>query len=184
MNVKAQSNQELLARLIGKRAAYRFRGAYLSTLFHRHSGLAPLHVARELVLRSLYEDLQVGAIFSDPSRVRQYLQVHFKAYESEAFVVMYIDTQHRLIEAVEMFRGSLSSTVVHVREIVKEALRRNAAAVIVAHNHPSSCAEPSPADRVLTERIVEALALVEMRLLDHFIVAGPTTVSLAERGML
>jgi DNA repair protein RadC len=184
MNVKAQSNQELLARLIGKRAAYRLRGAYLSTLFHGHSGLAPLHVARELVLRSLHEDLQAGNIFSDPSRVREYLQVHFKAYEREVFVVMYIDTQHRLIETVEMFRGSLNSTEVHPREIVKEGLRRNAAAVIVAHNHPSGCAEPSQADRILTGRIAEALQLVQMRLLDHFVVGGPTIVSLAERGWL
>jgi DNA repair protein RadC len=102
----------------------------------------------------------------------------------EIFVVLFLDSQHRLIAADEMFRGTLAQTSVYPREIVKAALDRNAAAVIFAHNHPSGVAEPSRADELLTQALKQALALVDIRTLDHFVVAGNRVVSFAERGLL
>ena len=105
-------------------------------------------------------------------------------FEHEVFAVLFLDTQHRLIEYAEMFRGTIDSASVYPRELVKEALRLNAAAVIVSHNHPSGNPEPSRADEVLTQRLKEALALVDVRTLDHIIVAGGSTISFAERGLI
>ena len=105
-------------------------------------------------------------------------------FEHEVFAVLFLDTQHRLIEYSELFRGTIDSASVYPRELVKETLRLNAAAVIVSHNHPSGNPEPSGADKVLTQRLREALALVDVRTLDHIIVAGGTTTSFAERGLI
>ena len=119
-----------------------------------------------------------------PVAVRKYLSAKLADFEHEVFAVLFLDTQHRLIEYSELFRGTIDSASVYPRELVKEALRLNAAAVIVSHNHPSGNPEPSGADKVLTQRLREALALVDVRTLDHIIVAGDSTTSFAERGLI
>lgn len=119
-----------------------------------------------------------------PVAVRKYLSAKLADFEHEVFAVLFLDTQHRLIEYSELFRGTIDSASVYPRELVKEALRLNAAAVIVSHNHPSGNPEPSGADKVLTQRLREALALVDVRTLDHIIVAGGSTISFAERGLI
>ncbi|EOA5673152.1 DNA repair protein RadC, partial [Pseudomonas aeruginosa] len=128
--------------------------------------------------------MQRGASFSSPVAVKEYLSAKLAGFEHEVFAVLFLDTQHRLIEYSELFRGTIDSASVYPRELVKEALRLNAAAVIVSHNHPSGNPEPSGADKVLTQRLREALALVDVRTLDHIIVAGGSTISFAERGLI
>ncbi|MFO0207354.1 MAG: RadC family protein, partial [Betaproteobacteria bacterium] len=123
-------------------------------------------------------------VLNSPERVRQFLQLQLAGREHEVFMVLYLDAQNRLLREQELFRGTLTQTSVHPREVVKQALRFNAAAVILAHNHPSGVAEPSRADELLTRALREALALVDVRVHDHLIVAGPATVSFAERGLL
>ena len=119
-----------------------------------------------------------------PAAVRDCLRIHFAGREYESFVALWLDSQHRLIVADELFRGTLTQTSVYPREIVKAALRHNAAAVIFAHNHPSGVTDPSQSDRMLTDALKQSLALVDVRVLDHFIVAGSQTMSFAERGMI
>ena len=116
--------------------------------------------------------------------VRDYLRTKIAELEHEVFVTLLLDSQNRLIEYIELFRGTLAQTSVYPREVVKVALSRNAAAMILAHNHPSGVAEPSRADELLTQSLKQALALVDVRVLDHFVVAGAETVSFAERGLL
>jgi DNA repair protein RadC len=116
--------------------------------------------------------------------VKDYLCVHFGALEHEVFAVVFLDAQNRVLAFKEMFRGSVSQTSVYPREIVKEALALNAAAVILAHNHPSGHAEPSRADETLTHALRSALLLVDVRVLDHMVVAGSDVTSFAERGLL
>jgi len=113
-----------------------------------------------------------------------YLHLHFFGQEYESFFVLFVDAQNHLIAAKEMFRGTLTQTAVFPREILKEALQQNAAVVIFAHNHPSGIAEPSRADEVLTQSLKQALALVDVTVLDHFIVAGSGILSFAERGLI
>lgn len=125
-----------------------------------------------------------GTTFSSPGIARDYLRLMLGAREHEVFVVVTLDSQHRLIEVIEMFRGTIDAAAVYPREVVKEALVRNASTVILAHNHPSGVAEPSAADRVLTDRLKAALALVDVRVLDHLVVGGDTIVSFAERGWI
>ncbi|MFZ3203919.1 MAG: DNA repair protein RadC [Pseudomonas sp.] len=127
---------------------------------------------------------QRGAAFTSPELVKEYLIAKLAGFEHEVFAALFLDTKHHLIQYVEMFRGTIDSASVYPREVVKEALRLNAAAVIFSHNHPSGQPEPSQADKILTQRLKEALALVEVRSLDHIIVAGQRTVSFAERGLL
>lgn len=121
---------------------------------------------------------------NSPQAVRDYLRLRIADREHEVFVCLFLDAQHRLIAAEEMFRGTLTQTSVYPREVVKAALRHNAAAVIFAHNHPSGVAEPSRADELLTAALKQALALVDCRALDHIVVAGQRTTSFAERGLL
>ncbi|WP_301361977.1 RadC family protein [Stutzerimonas nitrititolerans] len=128
--------------------------------------------------------VQRGAPFNAPDIVKEYLGAKLAGLEHEVFAVLFLDNQHRLIEYIEMFRGTIDSASVYPREVVKEALKRNAAAVILSHNHPSGHAEPSQADRTLTERLKDALGLVDVRTLDHIIVAGLERVSFAELGLL
>ena len=116
--------------------------------------------------------------------MRDYLRLALGARAHEVFVVLFLDAQHRVLSDAELFRGSLTQTSVYPREVVKAALAANAAAVIFAHNHPSGVAQPSQADELLTRQLKEALALVEIKVLDHFIVAGSQTLSFAERGLL
>jgi len=121
---------------------------------------------------------------SAPANTRAFLRAHLGQLEHEVFAMLVLDTRHRLIEYVELFRGTIDGASVHPREVVKETLNRNGAAVIFAHNHPSGVAEASQADELITRRLRDALALIDVRVLDHFIVAGESTLSFAERGLL
>lgn len=141
-----------------------------------------LEVARELLMRDLAQRMKGGPLLESPDAIREWLSLYFLGYEREAFLVLFLDTRHRLIHASELFQGTLHGTEVHPREVVREALHHNAACVCVAHNHPSGNATPSSSDRALTTRLKQALDLVDIRLLDHFVVAGNTIVSLAMRG--
>jgi DNA repair protein RadC len=121
---------------------------------------------------------------TSPAHTARYLKLRLRRREREVFAVLLLDSQHRVIEYEELFFGTIDGTSVHPREVVRAALRRNAAAVIVAHNHPSGVAEPSQADVRITERLRSALALVDVRLLDHFVVGDVDVTSLAERGLI
>jgi DNA repair protein RadC len=145
---------------------------------------AQLAAATELARRSLQEGLKAGSALTSPGAVRDYLRLVLAARDHEVFVVLFLDAQHRVLRSAELFRGTLTQTSVYPREVVRAALAANAAAVIFAHNHPSGIAQPSQADELLTRQLREALALVEIRVLDHFIVAGNQTLSFAERGLL
>lgn len=125
-----------------------------------------------------------GVSFGSPADVKVYLTAKLASLDHEVFAVLFLDNRHRLIEYVEMFRGTIDGASVHPREVVKEALRLNAAAVILAHPHPSGNPEPSAADKAITRQLREALALIDVRTLDHIVVAGNATVSFAERGLL
>ena len=155
----------------------------------RVKGLGPAKSAQfiaalELARRSIDERLRSGAALTSPSAVRDYLRLALASRQHEVFVCIWLDAQHKVTAIEEPFRGTLTQTSVYPREIVKAALARNAAAVIFAHNHPSGVAQPSQADELLTRNLKEALALVEVKVLDHFIVAGNQAVSFAERGLL
>jgi len=143
-----------------------------------------LGVARELLLRDLREQMRSGPLMTSPQVLRDWLRLYCAGLEHEVFLALYLDAQHRLIEVEELFRGTLTQTSVYPRELVKGALARNAAALAVAHNHPSGEAEPSRADELLTQNLKHALSLVDVRVIDHFVVAGDTVVSFAERGLV
>jgi len=152
-------------------------------------GLGPAKTAQlaavmEIARRCLRENLQSGGALASPGAVRDYLRLAIADREHEVFVCLWLDAQHRVISCEELFRGTLTQTSVYPREIVKAGLKANAAAVIFAHNHPSGVAQPSQADELLTRNLREALALVEIKVLDHFIVAGSQALSFAERGLL
>jgi len=138
----------------------------------------------EIVKRALHESVARGDALSSPEAVRDYLRLALATRPVEVFIGLFLDTQHRLIAADELFHGTLAQTSVFPREVVKAALGYNAAAVIFAHNHPSGVAEPSRADELLTQSLKQALSLVDIRTLDHFVVAGPTVLSFAERGLI
>jgi DNA repair protein RadC len=125
-----------------------------------------------------------GAALTSSRAVRAYLRLRIGAEECERFVALWLNNQHQVIEVEELSRGTICQTAVYPREVVKSALRANAAAVIFAHNHPSGLAEPSLVDKLLTRNLEEALALVEVRVLDHFVIAGNASMSFAERGLL
>jgi DNA repair protein RadC len=145
---------------------------------------AQFAAAVELARRCLAEQMKKRSALTSPGAVRDYLRLALAAKPHEVFVCIWLDAQHRVIDCVEAFRGTLTQTSVYPREIVKAALGANAAAVIFAHNHPSGAAQPSQADELLTRNLKEALALVEVKVLDHFIVAGNQAISFAERGLL
>jgi DNA repair protein RadC len=152
-------------------------------------GLGPAKAAQfaaaiELARRSLEEKLRESAALTSPGAVRDYLRLKLGRREEEVFVCIWLDAQHKVIEIDPAFTGTLTQTSVYPREIVKKALARNAAAVIFAHNHPSGVAQPSQADELLTRTLKDALALVEVKVLDHFVVAGNQAISFAERGLL
>ena len=146
--------------------------------------MVKLQAARELAARAIIEDLRGRDCLSSPRAVRDLLKLRLAGLPHEVFVCIQLDAQHRVISIEELFRGTLTQTSVYPREVVKAALRANAAAVIFAHNHPSGVAEPSHADEILTRSLKSALALVDVQVLDHFIVAGSTAMSFAERGLL
>ena len=143
-----------------------------------------LGVARELLLRDLHAQMCTGPVMNTPQVLRDWLCLHCANLEHEVFLVLYLTAQLQLIEAEELFRGTLNQTSVYPRELVKGAISRNAAAVVVAHNHPSGHAEPSRADEFLTQTLKQALSLVDVRVVDHLIVAGGTVLSFAERGLI
>ena len=145
---------------------------------------AAIKAAGELARRTLHSEISRGDVLNSPSAVRDYLTLWLRDRPSESFVGLFLDNQNRLLAAVELFHGTLSQTAVYPREIVRRAIELNAGAVIFAHNHPSGLAEPSHADRLLTDALKAALAHLEIRVLDHLIVAGNRTMSFAERGLL
>jgi DNA repair protein RadC len=155
----------------------------------RCRGLGPAKIAQlkagvEIARRALVEEMRHGGALTSPEAVRDYLKLSLAGLPHETFVVLFLDSQHRLLAADELFRGTLAQTSVYPREVVKAALAHNAAAVIFAHNHPSGVAEPSRADELLTQALKQALSLIDVRTLDHFVVAGHRVVSFAERGLL
>jgi DNA repair protein RadC len=152
-------------------------------------GLGPAKAAQfaaavELARRSLQEKMKENSALTSPGAVRDYLRLALSRREEEVFVCIWLDAQHKVIQVEQAFSGTLTQTSVYPREIVKKALERNAAAVIFAHNHPSGVAQPSQADELLTRNLKEALALVDVKVLDHFIIAGNQAISFAERGLL
>jgi DNA repair protein RadC len=145
---------------------------------------AELQAAAEIARRQLSETLRAGPSLASPRATRDFLSSQLRDREHEVFCCLYLDKRHRLIQYQELFRGTIDGASVHPREIVKLALQRNSAAVIIAHNHPSGVAEPSKADEMITQRVKEALDLVDIRLLDHIIIGDGASVSLAERGLV
>ncbi|GAB2852852.1 DNA repair protein RadC [Pseudoduganella ginsengisoli] len=145
---------------------------------------AELQAVLELSRRALAEQMQAGVALNSPHAVKQYLRLSLSRQPYESFHVLFLDVKNRLIDACELFRGTLSHTSVYPREVVREALHRNAASVMLAHNHPSGAPEPSDSDLLLTRALGQALALVDVRVLDHFVVAGHQVHSFAEHGQL
>jgi len=150
-------------------------------------GLGParacaLSAALELGSRHLAAALQRGEALTDPGAAGRYFARRLRGYPHEVFAALFLDTRHRALAFEELFRGSVDGAEVHPREVVRRALAHNAAALIIGHNHPSGSAEPSAADRAVTARLKQALALVDVRLLDHFVIGDGMPVSLAARG--
>jgi DNA repair protein RadC len=191
MNVTALSREDLVSEMLAPlpptfaAGALRVSDADLSAPPSPESLLARrLSVARELLLRDLREQMHRGPVMTSPQILRDWLRLYCAGLEHEVFLVLYLDANHRLIEPQELFRGTLTQTSVYPREVVKGALARNAAALAVAHNHPSGQAEPSRADEFLTQTLKSTLSLVDVRIIDHFVVAGDQVVSFAERGLI
>jgi len=134
--------------------------------------------------RVLLERVRNVELLSSPDAVKDFLRVRLGTLEHEVFAIIHLDAQQRVIEYVEMFRGTVTQTSVYPREVVKEVLARNTAAVVLVHNHPSGSAQPSRADEALTQTLKSALALVDVRVLDHMVVAGPEVLSMAEKGLM
>lgn len=139
----------------------------------------------ERAIRLLDRHLRVsGQPLTSSHAVRDMLRLQMAGLEREVFMVFYLDNQNRLLESETVFLGTINQTEVHAREIVKGALRHNAAAVILAHNHPSGCIDPSHADKTVTQRLIQALGLIEVRVLDHFVVGRSDILSFAEQGLI
>lgn len=162
--------------------------AQLSELTQVHgigsSKYVQLQAIFEMSRRALSEQMQVKDVLNSPKQVRDFLCLKLGQLTREVFMVLFLDSQNRIVTTEEMFSGTLMQTSVYPREVVKRALHHNAASVIFAHNHPSGIAQQSQADEMITKQLKEALALVDVRVLDHFIVAGNATLSFAERGLL
>ncbi len=198
------SNRELLVLLVGEEAAAPLAHRPLTDLFALSSASttsttpvtlcedvpaylpsATIGAAKELMARALTEALHTTDCLDAPAAVRDLLRLRPAHLPHALFAVLLLDARPHLIDFVELFRGTLTQTSVYPREVVKLALARNAAAVLFAHNHPSGATEPSRADELLTRTLKESLALVDVRVLDHFIVAGPAQpISFAERGLI
>jgi DNA repair protein RadC len=145
---------------------------------------AALQASLELARRHYQELMQSGPMLTDPRSTREYLRMRLRDLGHEVFCCLYLDNRNRVIACEELFRGTIDGATVHPREVVKRALAHNAAAVILAHNHPSGVAEPSQADELITRRIKDSLAAVDIRVLDHLVVGDGLCESMAERGML
>jgi DNA repair protein RadC len=175
----------LIERFGGIRATLNASPAELRTI--RGVGdakIATLFAARECGSRYLRERLRPGVTIGSPADSREFLLATLRDRPHEVFCCLFMDNRHRVLAFDELFRGTIDAAAVYPREIVKQALSRNAAAVILAHNHPSGIAEPSQSDQLITRRIRDALELVDIRLLDHFVIGDNCCVSLASRGML
>lgn len=143
-----------------------------------------LQVARQILMRDLVVDMQASPVMESPDKARDWLKLHCAGLEHEVFILLFLDVRNRLIAVEDMFRGTLAQTTVYPRELLKAVLRHNASSVIVAHNHPSGAPEPSKTDRMLTTQMTSALLLVDVKVIDHFIVAGDRVLSFAEQGLL
>lgn len=143
-----------------------------------------LQSALEITRRHLRQGLQRGSVMSSPQATRDYLRSCLRTLPREVFVCLYLDSQHALIQDEQLFAGTLDGAAVYPREVVRRCLQLNCAAVIFAHNHPSGLAEPSQADRLITQRLVEALNLIDVRVLDHLVIGDPGVSSFAELGYL
>ncbi|MFM2346056.1 MAG: hypothetical protein RL654_809 [Pseudomonadota bacterium] len=180
-----QMAQQLLDRFQGLGGLLRADGAALAGV----KGLGPAKRAEllavlELARRTLAAEMARRPVFDSPSAVRDFLRLELAELGHEVFAVLFLDVQHRLIRFEPMFRGTLTQTSVYPREVLKRALALEAAAVILAHNHPSGVAEPSKADEFLTQSLKTALQMIDVRVLDHFVVGRGPVVSFAERGLL
>jgi DNA repair protein RadC len=180
-----QLAQELVDRFGGVAGLLHMPAEALKTV----KGLGPAKRAElvavlELARRALVQQLTQKPLFNTPQAVRDYLQLQLGGLHHEVFAVLFLDSQHRLIALEEMFRGTLTQTSVYPREVVKQALTLNASSVVLAHNHPSGTAQPSRADEALTHTLKAALALVDVRVLDHFVVTASQAVSMAELGLV
>jgi len=187
--VKGKSAVELARELLSRFGSLRELLAAAASPLPGTRGLgeakrAQMLAAVELARRSLEEDLQSRGALNSPREVRDYLKLALAGADREVFLMLMLDAQHRVLFTEALFQGTLTQTSVYPREVVRAALARNAAAVIFAHNHPSGIAEPSHADELLTRSLKSALALVDVQVLDHFIVAGGRILSFAERGLL
>lgn len=187
--VKGKSAVDLSRDLLSRFGSLRALLTADKDTFCQHPGLgeakyAQLQATLEMSRRHLQETLQRGQILSSPMDSRDYLIARLRDYPHEVFACVFLDNRHRIIQFEEMFRGTINGASVHPREVVKKALILNAASIIFAHNHPSGVAEPSEADRQITRRLVDALELVDIRVLDHFVIGDGESVSFAERGLL
>jgi DNA repair protein RadC len=202
----ALSDAELLAIFLRSGAAGQSAVELAQTLIARYGGLrallqadaksfcatrglgsakyAQLQAALELNRRQLRERLFRGDGLNSPEDTERYLRVQLRDYPYEVFACLFLDSRHRVIAYEELFRGTIDGASVHPREVMRRALRHNAAAVILAHNHPSGVAEPSEADQRLTRRLSEALGLIDVRVLDHFVIGDQAAVSFAHRGLI
>lgn len=191
MNTSAMTRAALIDALFA--TFHRADAAGMSPV--RESTLAPcpqreahlsrlLHIAKELLLRDLQRDLHGEPLMSSPQQLRDWLRIRFAGLGHEVFLVVFLDAHHRVLDVDAMFRGTLTQTSVYPREVVKAALVRNAAAVAFAHNHPSGDPSPSRADEALTSTLKSALSMIDVRVVDHFIVAGHQWLSMAERGLV
>ncbi|OUR86775.1 hypothetical protein A9Q81_28070 [Gammaproteobacteria bacterium 42_54_T18] len=158
-------------------------------MFSKVHGMGPakyvqLQAALEVGKRYLEKSIDAGDAITSPEKIKQFLKAKMRAYRHEVFSCVYLDNQHRILDYKELFYGTIDGASVYPREVVKQTLASNAAAVIFAHNHPSGIAEPSQSDQQITERLVKALNLVDVRVLDHMIVGDDEVVSFAERGLL
>ena len=190
VGVKGKSAVDLARELIGHFGSLNRLFSASQAEFSAIPGMGPAKYAQlqavlEMSRRALAENLQQSSSLTTPAAVRDFLRLHLAGLRHEVFFALWLDAQHRLITAEVLFSGSLTQTSVYPREVIKHALAHNAAAVIFAHNHPSGAAEPSAADRTLTHELKQALAMIDVKVLDHFIVAGMgVPLSFAERGML
>ena len=199
MNIHNCSTPDLLSVLVGNEMAKKLSQVPLSVLFGMRTNRQEMvceneaqyvpaliiSAAKELFVRALEEDIIIHPIsFNSPNVVKDYLRLVLGGRQQEVFMVLFLDAQHRLIASEEMFHGTLTQTSVYPREVVKRALIHNAAAVMLSHNHPSGLAEPSSADRSLTEALKQALGLVDVRVLDHIVIGEQEALSFAERGLI
>ncbi|WP_428353325.1 RadC family protein [Methyloprofundus sp.] len=145
---------------------------------------AQLQAVLEMARRHTFEELDRGDVLTSPEATRAYLSNQLRHYPHEVFACLFLDNQHHILKFEELFRGTIDGASVYPREVVKKALEHNAAAVIFAHNHPSGISEPSQADKMITEKLKDALALLDIRVLDHFIIGDGSPYSFAEHGLL